>query len=200
MARLFGPNFRATFWACSNDSRMTMAAPSPSNTAIIPCRLLGSEFVLFKVENSRLKFFGSDCEHSTGSERRLLKWAVLKKLTLRQGSPRNLGLAVAQLSVPIGILFFLDFGIGSKSCASDLKRYFSNFRSFFSDTKVKCCQEHGANGVHSKDAAYQGEDSVHLRRRMGTEIFTLCRKSLRFQSNVSPVFWQLTGSCEASVR
>jgi hypothetical protein len=38
------------------------------------------------------------------SERRLLKWAVLKKWTPRQGSPRNLGLAVAQLSVPIGIL------------------------------------------------------------------------------------------------
>ena len=38
------------------------------------------------------------------SERRLLKRAVLKKWTPRQGSPRNLGLAVAQLSVPIGIL------------------------------------------------------------------------------------------------
>ena len=38
------------------------------------------------------------------SERRLLKWAVLKKWTPRQRSPRNLGLAVAQLSVPIGIL------------------------------------------------------------------------------------------------
>jgi len=38
------------------------------------------------------------------SERRLLKWAVLKMWTPRQGSPRNLGLAVAQLSVPIGIL------------------------------------------------------------------------------------------------
>ena len=36
------------------------------------------------------------------SERRLLKWAVLKEWTPRQGSPRNLGLAVAQLSVPIG--------------------------------------------------------------------------------------------------
>ena len=31
------------------------------------------------------------------SERRLLEWAVLKKWTPRQGSPRNLGLAVAQL-------------------------------------------------------------------------------------------------------
>ena len=30
------------------------------------------------------------------SERRLLKWAVLKMWTPRQGSPRNLGLAVAQ--------------------------------------------------------------------------------------------------------
>ena len=38
------------------------------------------------------------------SERRLLKWAVLKMWTPRQGSPRDLGLAVAQLSVPIGIL------------------------------------------------------------------------------------------------
>jgi hypothetical protein len=38
------------------------------------------------------------------SERRLLKWAVLKMWTPRQGSPRNLGLAVAQqLSVPIRI-------------------------------------------------------------------------------------------------
>ena len=31
-------------------------------------------------------------------------WAVLKKWTPRQVSPRNLGLAVAELSVPIGIL------------------------------------------------------------------------------------------------
>ena len=31
------------------------------------------------------------------SERRFLKRAVLKKWTSRQGSPRNLGLAVAQL-------------------------------------------------------------------------------------------------------
>ena len=38
------------------------------------------------------------------SVRRLLKWAVLKKWTPRQGSPRNLGLAIAQLSGPIGIL------------------------------------------------------------------------------------------------
>ena len=51
-----------------------------------------------------MKFFGSGCEHYMVSERRLLKWAVLKKWTPRQGSPRNLGLAVAQLSVPIGIL------------------------------------------------------------------------------------------------
>ena len=38
------------------------------------------------------------------SERRLLELAVLKKWTPRQVGPRNLGLAVAQLSVPIGIL------------------------------------------------------------------------------------------------
>ena len=48
-----------------------------------------------KVEDFGLKFFGSGCEHSMVSERRLLKWAVLKMWTPRQGSPRNLGLAVA---------------------------------------------------------------------------------------------------------
>jgi hypothetical protein len=48
---------------------------------------------------------------------------------------------------------------------------FSNFGSFFSDAKVKCRQEHGAHGVHSKDAAYQGEDFVHLHKQMGTEVF-----------------------------
>ena len=38
------------------------------------------------------------------SERRFLKRAVLKKWTPCQGNPRNLGLAVVQLLVPIGIL------------------------------------------------------------------------------------------------
>jgi hypothetical protein len=53
---------------------------------------------------------------------------------------------------------------------SDLKGI-SNFKSFCSDTKAKRRQEHGTNGVHSKDAAYQGEDSVHLRKRWGAKFF-----------------------------
>jgi hypothetical protein len=49
-----------------------------------------------KVEYSRLKFFGSDCEQSPVSGRRLSKWAVLKMWIPRQGSsPCSLGLSVA---------------------------------------------------------------------------------------------------------
>ena len=48
------------------------------------------------VEDSGLKFFwAAAASQSPVSERRLLKWAVLKMWTPRQGSPRNLGLAVA---------------------------------------------------------------------------------------------------------
>ena len=56
---------------------------------------LDNVFCVDTVEDSGLKFFGSGCEHSMVSERRLLKWAVLKEWTSRQGSPRNLGLAAA---------------------------------------------------------------------------------------------------------
>jgi len=52
-----------------------------------------------------LKFFGSGCEHLHSVGEAVFEVeAVLKMWTLRQGSPRNLGLAVAQLSVPIGSL------------------------------------------------------------------------------------------------
>ena len=56
---------------------------------------LDNAFCVDKVEDCGLKFFGSDCEDSSVSGRRLLKWAVLRMWTPRQGSPRNLGLAVA---------------------------------------------------------------------------------------------------------
>ena len=60
-------------------------------------------FWIDKVENFGLKFFGSGCEDPMVGEA-VIEWAVLKNWTPRQGSPRNLGLAAAQLSVPTGIL------------------------------------------------------------------------------------------------
>jgi len=46
---------------------------------------LDNVFCVDKVEDSDLKFFGSDCEHSSVSGRRLLKWAVLKNVDTAPG-------------------------------------------------------------------------------------------------------------------
>jgi len=53
------------------------------------------------------------------SERRFLKRAVLKKWTPHQGSPRNLGLAVAQLVKSAVICHWLQSRKGNATVTSD---------------------------------------------------------------------------------
>ena len=57
-------------------------------------------FCVDKVEDSGLKFFGSDCKHSPEGEA-VIELAVVKRWTPRQGKSRcNLGLAVADYYCP----------------------------------------------------------------------------------------------------